>query len=119
MEYTFSPVTDFEKLEEAISSLYGGQECARQVQRYQGLVEGFADTFGPAERLAVFSAPGRTEIGGNHTDHNHGRVLAGAVDLDIVGLTFTGVDQNYQYLIKGAIILFACALDMRKYLVKK
>ena len=84
MEYTFSPVTDFEKLEEAISSLYGGQECARQVQRYQGLVEGFADTFGPAERLAVFSAPGRTEIGGNHTDHQHGRVLAGSVDLDVI-----------------------------------
>ena len=39
--------------------------------------------------------------------------------LIFVGLTFTGVDQNYQYLIKGAIILFACALDMRKYLVKK
>ena len=39
--------------------------------------------------------------------------------LIFVGLTFTGVDQNYQYLIKGAIILFACALDMRKYLAKK
>ena len=39
--------------------------------------------------------------------------------LIFVGLTFAGIDQNYQYLIKGAIILFACALDMRKYLVKK
>ena len=39
--------------------------------------------------------------------------------LIFVGLTFAGVDQNLQYLIKGAIILFACALDMRKYLVKK
>ena len=84
MEYTFSPVTDFEKLEEAISSLYGAPERARQAQRYRGLVEGFANTFGPAERLAVFSAPGRTEIGGNHTDHQHGRVLAGSVDLDVI-----------------------------------
>ena len=58
MEYTFSPVTDFEKLEEAISSLYGAPERARQRHRYRGLVEGFANTFGPAERLAVFSAPG-------------------------------------------------------------
>ena len=74
MDYTFSPVTDFEKLEEALSGLYGAAERPRQAQRYQGLFQGFADTFGPAERLAVFSAPGRTEIGGNHTDHQHGRV---------------------------------------------
>ena len=48
-------------------------------------------------------------------------IIIGVIMLRLifVGLTFTGVDQNYQYLIKGAIILFACALDMRKYLVKK
>ncbi len=46
--------------------------------------KGFLNTFGKkAERF--FSAPGRTEIGGNHTDHQHGCVLAAAVDLDIVG----------------------------------
>ena len=39
--------------------------------------------------------------------------------LIFVGLTMVGVAQDLQYLIKGAIILFACALDMRKYLVKK
>lgn len=39
--------------------------------------------------------------------------------LIFVGLTMVSVDPNLQYLIKGAIILFACALDMRKYLVKK
>lgn len=40
---------------------------------------------GPQEPR-LFSAPGRIEIGGNHTDHNHGRVLAAAVDLDICAL---------------------------------
>ncbi len=39
--------------------------------------------------------------------------------LIFIGLTMMSVDQNLQYLIKGGIILFACALDMRKYLVKK
>ncbi|WP_305767184.1 galactose/methyl galactoside ABC transporter permease MglC [Candidatus Epulonipiscium viviparus] len=39
--------------------------------------------------------------------------------LIFIGLQMTSVDQNLQYLIKGGIILFACALDMRKYLVKK
>ena len=44
---------------------------------------GFASTFGSAPER-YFSAPGRTEIGGNHTDHQRGRVLAGAVNLDTV-----------------------------------
>jgi len=39
--------------------------------------------------------------------------------LIFIGLTMTGVPQDLQYMIKGGIILFACALDMRKYLVKK
>ena len=34
----------------------------------------------------MFSAPGRTEISGNHTDHNHGKVLAGSINLDCVGI---------------------------------
>ena len=44
---------------------------------------GFAASFG-GDPQRYFSAPGRTEIGGNHTDHQRGRVLAGAVDLDTV-----------------------------------
>ena len=44
----------------------------------------FAEEFGAADALEYFSAPGRTEIGGNHTDHNHGKVLAAAVNLDVI-----------------------------------
>ena len=39
--------------------------------------------------VELFSSPGRTEIGGNHTDHNYGRVLAGAVNLDMVAVAAT------------------------------
>lgn len=48
-------------------------------------------------------------------------VIMGVVLLRIifVGLTFLGIDSNMQYVIKGIIILAACAIDMRKYLVKK
>ena len=49
---------------------------------------GFAATFGGAPER-YFSAPGRTEIGGNHTDHQRGRVLAGAVNLDTVAAVRT------------------------------
>ena len=84
MAYTFSPVNDFEKLETALEGLYGAPEKAAQAARYQGLLRGFADTFGECGQMAVFSAPGRTEIGGNHTDHQHGKVLAGSVNLDVI-----------------------------------
>lgn len=84
MEYTFSPVTDFTKLEEAVAGLYGPLAAPRQLERYRGALKGLEGTFGPCGRAAVFSAPGRTEIGGNHTDHQHGRVLAGSIDLDAI-----------------------------------
>ena len=53
-------------------------------QRAMNLVETFGRVFAPSEQMSVglFSAPGRTEIGGNHTDHQHGHVLCAGVDLD-------------------------------------
>jgi len=50
-----------------------------------------------------------------------GGVVLGVLLLRLifVGLNFLGVDANMQYIIKGLIILIACAIDMRKYLVRK
>ncbi len=59
-----------------------------QANRYTSLIETFKSTFGHT-KAALFSSPGRTEIGGNHTDHNFGRVLAGAVDLDNIAVAAT------------------------------
>ena len=52
--------------------------------RIAHVAQGYMDTFYKDEsaQVAVFSAPGRTEIGGNHTDHQRGKVLTGSVDLD-------------------------------------
>ena len=73
-------------MEIKFQELYGN-DVPRQEERYEAIRKGFAAQYGyEAGEGTFFSAPGRTEIGGNHTDHNHGRVLAGAVDLDIVGL---------------------------------
>ena len=67
--------------------LYGTPENARkQQQRFESMKSAFAGIFGSAEGTCLISAPGRTEIAGNHTDHNHGRVLAASVDLDTVAL---------------------------------
>ncbi len=65
--------------------LYGEDQIRNQQLRYKQLSETFYGQFGnPRSGLFFFSAPGRTEIGGNHTDHNHGKVLAAAVNLDTV-----------------------------------
>ncbi len=72
-------------METTYEALYG-KKAEDERARYQAVREGFAAAFGSPEGGEWFSAPGRTEIGGNHTDHNHGRVLTAAVDLDIVGL---------------------------------
>lgn len=47
------------------------------------MVKGFQETYGDGD-IFLFSSPGRTEISGNHTDHNHGKVLAGSINLDCV-----------------------------------
>lgn len=69
--------------EQTLARLYGAEGAERARSRCIEVIEGFHQAFGrPAQ--ALFSAPGRTEIGGNHTDHQRGCVLAASVDLDIL-----------------------------------
>jgi len=67
--------------------LYGKDTVVlkEQADRYASLMNDFNATFG-SDDVSLFSSPGRTEIGGNHTDHNFGRVLAGAVNLDNIAV---------------------------------
>ena len=55
-----------------------------QKERDAAIIDEFVKLFGDNDSIELFSAPGRTEVGGNHTDHNHGKVLAASVDLDTV-----------------------------------
>jgi galactokinase len=83
------------KLDAGFQQLYGNNpvSLSKQKQRYLDLIRRFNLEF-PGERaIEVFSTPGRTEVGGNHTDHNAGRVLAAAVDLDIVAVV-APIDGN-------------------------
>jgi galactokinase len=67
--------------------LYGTNQAIldKQALRYNTLIDKFNNTFGEKD-IMIFSSPGRTEIGGNHTDHNYGRVLAGAVNMDNIAV---------------------------------
>ncbi len=68
------------------AQLYGRAKVEENVCRYQTLLEGYGRSFGEESDVQLFSSPGRTEISGNHTDHNHGKVLAGSINLDCVGV---------------------------------
>lgn len=53
-------------------------------RRYSSLVARHRTLFGESSSLRLYSTPGRTELGGNHTDHNHGHVLAASINLDTI-----------------------------------
>ncbi|MBN1895869.1 galactokinase [bacterium] len=65
-------------------ALYGADSLESQRQRYRDLTREYSERFGVPQLLQFVSAPGRTELGGNHTDHNQGRVLCAAVRRDAV-----------------------------------
>ncbi len=67
--------------------LYKEEALASQRLRYESAIKAYKEYFSSeGENIRIFSAPGRTEVGGNHTDHNCGKVLAAGVDLDIVAI---------------------------------
>ena len=69
---------------DAYAHLYGDLEL--QKDRYVKAIESFVDIYGDERDVYLYSVPGRTEVQGNHTDHNHGCVLAAAIDRDIVAV---------------------------------
>lgn len=75
------------KFDSKFTELYGGgNELLRQKARYISAAENFSRQYPECSEVRVFSSPGRTEIGGNHTDHQHGCVLAAAVNPDIIAI---------------------------------
>ena len=61
-------------------------DTADQRDRYVEAIRAFTDIYGANREIFVFSVPGRTEVMGNHTDHNHGMVLAAAIDRDLIAV---------------------------------
>ena len=74
-------------LDSIIASVYGcePENAAFYAARFARAAENFEKQFGELD-ISLFSAPGRTEIGGNHTDHQHGHVLAGSVNVDTIAI---------------------------------
>ncbi|MCX7024602.1 MAG: galactokinase [Spirochaetes bacterium] len=68
--------------DDTIAELYGGAEDVQR-KRWERLARTATETYGSGD-WRLFSSPGRTELGGNHTDHNHGRVLCASIQLDSI-----------------------------------
>ncbi|MBR6729697.1 MAG: galactokinase, partial [Clostridia bacterium] len=72
--------------EAIFAELYGKDNVKSQQERYIKAIDRFVEIYGEKDEMYIFSAPGRTEISGNHTDHNHGCVMAGSVNLDVIAI---------------------------------
>ncbi len=72
------------KLDDTLTALYGGEAVAPQRSRYTSAVENFTALYGADGELSLYSVSGRSELSGNHTDHNRGCVIAASIDLDII-----------------------------------
>lgn len=83
------------KLSESFAKVYTEDAFDAQYERFLGVLQSFEKRFskGADREVSLFSAPGRTEICGNHTDHNHGLVLAASISLDAIAVASKNDDN--------------------------
>ena len=82
----------------AYSDIYADLEA--QSARYMSMLDGFTELYGDCE-AELLSVPGRSEISGNHTDHNRGCVLAGAIDRDVIAVASRSDDGVVRFFSEG------------------
>ena len=88
------------QLDQGLEVLYGGRGLEWARGRVERVLTGFETAFGRRAQ-SLFSAPGRTELGGNHTDHQRGHVLAAAVDLDLLAAVNVTGEETVRLVSEG------------------
>ena len=73
-------------LDARLTALYGKENLAAAKVRYEKAIKAFAELYGADREIELFSVAGRSELSGNHTDHNFGCVVAASIDLDIIAI---------------------------------
>ena len=79
--------------DERLTYIYGNAALEHQRARYAAAIDSFAALYGTDREAALYSVAGRSEISGNHTDHNHGCVIAASIDLDIIAVAAPSGDN--------------------------
>jgi len=77
------------------------RDVAAQTERFIAAIDSFVALYGDEKDIGIFSVPGRTEVAGNHTDHNHGCVVAGAIDRDIIAVAAKNEDGVIRFKSEG------------------
>lgn len=89
------------KQDERLKEIYVDEQVlAYQKKRYQEAVRKFEKLYGAGE-AEIYSAPGRSEVGGNHTDHQHGEVLAASINLDAIAVVRKTSEAIIELLSEG------------------
>ena len=73
-------------IDSVITHIYGEAALDLQKARYTKAIDEFAAIYGAEREISLYSVAGRSELSGNHTDHNHGCVVAASIDLDIIAV---------------------------------
>ena len=89
------------KADEMLTALYGAEAIEAQKSRYTGAIREFISLYGEDRDVSAYSVAGRTEISGNHTDHNYGRVIAGSLNLDIIAIASRRKDSTIRVKSEG------------------
>ena len=79
--------------DKSIKALYPNKDLSDRKERILKLANDFTELYGDLD-IVLFSVPGRTELSGNHTDHNNGKVLAASVDIDIIAVASKTDDET-------------------------
>lgn len=83
----------------SLEEIYGSSSAVAEA-RFEKLSEYFTKEFG-SDKMEFFTAPGRTEVIGNHTDHNGGKVIAGSITLDTIGAAYPNGTGRIKILSEG------------------
>ena len=90
------------EMDEKLRTVYVlDSEVEKQKPRYISLLEEFIKLFGDDRDVIITSAPGRTEVCGNHTDHNNGKVMAASINLDAIAVCAKSSDNRIRVKSQG------------------
>ena len=98
------------------NSLYDNIE--HQAERMIEAIEKFEEKYGSDRDIYILSVPGRSEILGNHTDHNHGKVMAGAINRDIISIVAKNDKEQIRFFSEGyheSVISIAASADSKNF----
>ena len=73
-------------IDATLTHIYGEAALCAQKARYSAAIDEFAAIYGAEREITLYSVAGRSELSGNHTDHNCGCVVAASIDLDIIAV---------------------------------